>query len=729
MTESNPLTLDSGPPLIQPHGVLLAARASDGVVTHASANAQQLLGRGKDEILGQTVADILDETARTLFEDCAREDARGPVNGWQLPARTYDGHRYFDVTAHRAGEHVILELENPTTVPESHHSLQRAIHPFFHFACSGFTVSADANAIRTTCESVCAEMRGLTGFDRVMVYRFAPFSEGEVVAEAYAAGLESRLGLKYPAVEVPVQNPARPGSWVRLIVDVAAEPAPLDAASPTGLPLDLSQCVLREVTPRLREFLENYQVGAAFVVSLMRGDELWGLIACHHREPRHVSAEIRVACAMLGVLASAHLSACEAAVEARQNVTLREIYARLIYVLGSTASVSEGLLAAKDDLLQLVRAGGAAILFGTDVHLIGNTPDEIEVHRIKAWLDENQTEPFLSTSSLADGWEDAADFAGSASGLISLRLWPEDYLLFFRPMTASPEMKSGDQLASQASARSEPWRRSELNTARDLQNAIDGFIQQRNEELSHLSREVQDRRKEIDELVYSVSHDLKSPLVTCQGFIGLMLEDLKTGDTEAVLDSASRIQRAATQMGDLIDDLLKHSRMGRRDVDREDIDVQQLLARMKENLAERLSEAGATLVIASGLPAVHASPVDLERIFENLISNALKYATVDPDTDIGLRIEIGGASDRLGARLFVRDNGPGIEPDYHETIFRLFQRLDKTKPGSGVGLASVAKIMNAYGGRAWVDSAPGEGATFWIAFPQPNTRPKVFQVS
>ena len=231
-------------------------------------------------------------------------------------------------------------------------------------------------------------------------------------------------------------------------------------------------------------------------------------------------------------------------------------------------------------------------------------------------------------------------------------------------------------------------------------------------------RDLRRRSEELEQFVYTVSHDLKSPLVTCTGYVGLLEEDLQAGDSEAAVDSARRVRNAVTRMSRLIDDLLELSRIGRHEGPPKRLDLPRLVAELVEVMRPRFEERQARLEVAPGLPeAAYADERDLSRALENLLENALKYACDEP----GSVVTLGARSEDDHTQLFVRDSGPGISPDYHQKIFGLFQRLDVAKPGTGVGLASVAKVASVLGGRAWVDSEPGRGATFWLSLPETSS--------
>jgi hypothetical protein len=231
--------------------------------------------------------------------------------------------------------------------------------------------------------------------------------------------------------------------------------------------------------------------------------------------------------------------------------------------------------------------------------------------------------------------------------------------------------------------------------------------------LAEMTQTLHAKNKEMEQFVYTVSHDLKSPLVSCKGLLGILKEDVADGDYQAVLDSANRLDLATDQLNQIIDDLLMLSRLGKKALQRTTVDVNVLMHELTDELASRIEDAQAEVQVNSRLPEVVADVSALRRIFENLLTNALKYGTGDSHP----RITIGGS--RLGAeiRYFVQDNGRGIDPKYHDRVFALFQRLDTEQPGTGLGLASVAKIMDMHGGRVWVESEIGQGATFWVAFP------------
>ena len=234
-------------------------------------------------------------------------------------------------------------------------------------------------------------------------------------------------------------------------------------------------------------------------------------------------------------------------------------------------------------------------------------------------------------------------------------------------------------------------------------------------ELQTAYRGLQQKSLEMEQFVYTVSHDLKSPLVTILGFVGVLREELAAGRLDELPDATRRIERAAYRMNELIEGLLELGRIGRVQNILERVDVSVLCRQVIADNQHVLQQAGADVEIREPLGTVLADRARLAEVFDNLLSNAIKYGVGSHES----RITIGAERSGGESRFFVRDYGRGIAPEYHQKIFGLFQRMDAKSEGTGLGLAIVAKVMESHGGRAWVDSAAGRGATFWIAFPLP----------
>ncbi len=229
-----------------------------------------------------------------------------------------------------------------------------------------------------------------------------------------------------------------------------------------------------------------------------------------------------------------------------------------------------------------------------------------------------------------------------------------------------------------------------------------------------LIAELEAKNAELERFTYTVSHDLKSPLITIQGFLGFLEQAALAGDVEQVKADIGRISNAASKMQKLLEDLLELSRIGRVVNAPQAVPLGELAHETVGLLAGQLMERGVEVVIAADLPVVYGDRPRLLEVLQNLVENAVKYMGEQPrpSVEIGLRYHDDEPV------FFVRDNGIGIEPRYHERVFDLFARLDQKSTGTGVGLAIVKRIVEVHGGRIWVESeGVGEGSTFCFTLP------------
>jgi len=229
-------------------------------------------------------------------------------------------------------------------------------------------------------------------------------------------------------------------------------------------------------------------------------------------------------------------------------------------------------------------------------------------------------------------------------------------------------------------------------------------------------KELEEKNTELERFVYTVSHDLKSPLITIRGFVGYLRDDAFTGNTERLQSDIQRIVAATDKMQDLLNDLLELSRIGRVTNPPTLVSFDTLVQDALELVHGRLRKSGAKIEIQPALPDVFGDKQRLLEVLQNLVDNAAKFMGDQPDP----KIEIGlkeYTPDGL-AVFFVRDNGIGIASEFHERIFGLFNKLDAQSDGTGVGLALVRRIIEYHGGKLWVESELGSGTTFYFSLPQ-----------
>jgi signal transduction histidine kinase len=263
----------------------------------------------------------------------------------------------------------------------------------------------------------------------------------------------------------------------------------------------------------------------------------------------------------------------------------------------------------------------------------------------------------------------------------------------------------------------------DAETAQDIANQLAIAIQQSRlyealqkelTERQNLIAQLESNNAELERFTYTVSHDLRNPLVTIKGFLGMLDKDMRENKPDRVQNDFQRIAGATEKMDDLLTDLLELSRIGRIVNPPMEVDTVRLIQDALDNLDGRLRSKNVTLQIANELPFLYGDRTRLREVFENLIENAIKYSGAQPNP----LIEIGTRIEKNESVFFVKDNGIGIEERYQTRIFALFEKLNPSIEGTGIGLALVKRIVEVHGGRVWVESEGlGKGSTFCFTIP------------
>jgi len=263
-------------------------------------------------------------------------------------------------------------------------------------------------------------------------------------------------------------------------------------------------------------------------------------------------------------------------------------------------------------------------------------------------------------------------------------------------------------------------RRLDVRTGDELQTLAEAFnemaerLEATRRERERLIEELERRNAELERFTYTVSHDLRSPLVTVRGFVDLLEKDVAAAHSERVASDLARIRAATSTMETLLRELLTLSRVGRVMNPPERVSLDALARQAVTLLHERLQAAAVRVDIRPGLPVVDGDRHRLLEVMQNLIENAVKFRSGQGEPVV----EVGSRPGPDGPVVYVRDNGVGIDRRYHERVFGLFERLDPRVEGSGVGLALVKRIVEVHGGRVWVESeGAGKGSAFCFTLP------------
>jgi signal transduction histidine kinase len=238
-----------------------------------------------------------------------------------------------------------------------------------------------------------------------------------------------------------------------------------------------------------------------------------------------------------------------------------------------------------------------------------------------------------------------------------------------------------------------------------------------NSQLNKRVEDLQDKTAELERFIYTISHDLKSPLITISGFVGMLRQDFDAADSEGFDATVLRISTASERMKQLLDELLELSRIGRKMNPPERVQMNELVREAIEVVHGRISGAKTLIEVEPDMPYVKVDRQRLLQAYENLIDNAVKFSagSASPSVKVGVR------RDHESSVFYVQDNGIGIDARYLSKVFDLFEKLDPRSSGTGVGLAITKRVIEIHGGRIWAESAgAGQGTTFCFTLPDTN---------
>lgn len=486
------------PGAVQPHGVLLAVTEPGLDVVVASANAAALFGRPV-----RNLGDVLDGDALAVLRDGLAGDL-GEVDALRMTVGGAD----VDLVLHRADGLLLTEWEPVAGAEQAGAAWHRRLPSVLQRLSS-------AGTLERLADTLARDVRTVTGFDRVMVYRFDREWNGEVIAEDRRADLEPFLGLWFPASDIPAQARALyTTNWMRLIPDAGYERVPLEpAANPlTGRPLDLSAAMLRSVSPVHLEYLANMGVVSSMSVSLIDRGRLWGLISCHHYAgPHRPSYADRTAAEFLGRTASLLLHTVLAEGEQDGVVEVAERTAELTAAVGRTPRALGAALTEQDvTVLDLLPATGAAVRLDGRLRLLGTTPPADRVPGLVGALLAAGVTATDAASRVVPGADDVLD---SASGVLAVPVGAGDFLAWFRPETLREVTWGGNPYASKIAqtddgprlsprrsfsawsetvrGTSRPWRDHEVAAARALAGHLGAAALNRSEEDNRLAGALQ----------------------------------------------------------------------------------------------------------------------------------------------------------------------------------------------------------------------------------------------
>lgn len=526
---------------IQPFGFLVAASPADWTITRVSRNAGERFGTGPSRMIGRPLEEFFTPdavaTIRAQFSRAMQDDTVARCFGVALTA----GGLRCDLAVHASGGTAVIEAE--ACIEEDAVEAGAAVRAML-------VRLQQAPDLRSFHRIAAREMRALTGFDRVMIYRFDHDGSGEVVAEAAREGLETYLGLHYPASDIPRQ--ARRlylRNLMRIIPDVGGAPSPIEPElGADGQPLDLSQSVLRSVSPIHIEYLRNMGVAASMSVSIVREGRLWGLIACHHYAPLKIGFARRTAAELFGQFLSLLLENREREDEAAYEAAAQSRHHRIITAMASHESRFDAIGRHLDELADLLPCDGVGLWIQGKATLKGLAPNAAQFAALVRHLDAMGHDNVHASHDIGAEVPRGRDFVDRAAGMLVVPLSrpPRDYLVFFRrenlrsvnwagdpakPITVGP---LGDRLTPRKSfelwretvrGQSLPWLPVERRVAESLRVSLLEVILRMSDESEAERRRAQQRQ---DLLIAELNHRVRNILGLVRGIVTQSRESAAT---------------------------------------------------------------------------------------------------------------------------------------------------------------------------------------------------------
>ncbi|MES2186433.1 MAG: ATP-binding protein [Pseudomonadota bacterium] len=704
---ATPVTLDSCdrepihiPGAIQPHGVLVAFDAEHRL-RYRSANASAVIGDlpGFGERLGPRDFNRSPEI-HAAFAKAFHPDAREQV----LPFVTEVtlGVRTFDLILHQAGELVVAEFESRAVLSDDLTSFALKAH-------RAMARLKRQRSLEALLAMAVEDIRLLTGFDRVMAYRFRQDDSGDIVAEARDERLDAYLGRRYPASDIPAQ--ARLlyiENTLRLISDVAADAVPVEAASGTG-PLDMSHAVLRAVSPVHIEYLTNMGVGASMSVSIVVQGRLWGLVACHHMAACQVPYSVRMACDVIAQILAANVQTVISRDQSERLAAAATLRARLVEDMLHTDDTVGTLARHAGSLMKTFEAHALVIAEGSKLTVEGGLPLEAGRALVR-WLSRRGQEvpdPVVHLNALAQFPSYLHPVLEHWCGMLALRTdnTADTWLILMRKEQVEtiawggkPEKHYvhgplGPRLTPRGSfdlwretvrGTSVAWSESDLTIGRQL---VDEMVRTMSARVGELNRA-------RNQLLAILGHDLRDPLHS----ISMAARVLEKGQDTAGGRLGQRIQSSSTRMQRLVSQVLDMSRLqGGLGLGLHFERTE--LAPLVRDLVEEASMADPGTTFEKRLDDGVRADIDADRMAQvvvNLVSNARHHGSAGEPVVVSL------ASDGDWVDLQVRNWGEPIPEELAGSLFNPFKRQsmgnERNRSGLGLGLYIAHEIVTAHGG-------------------------------
>ena len=734
------------PGSVQGHGIFLAVDSKTGAITNVSENAASFFHCSTKDLLGSPAQNWLVSSADAATLNAVLQLASPPPQTpllLQWRQAVSDGHLTIVTQSHQ-GFLIDIEPQECSAPQPPHYQGGTGLSEMALQHIARLARAADLAELFAQTTQV---IKDLTGYDRVMLYRFDQDFNGAIVAESKEDHLESFLGLHYPASDIPAQARALyQRNLVRQIPSISrviASPlVPQGWNGDASQPVDLSLSSLRSVSPVHIEYLSRMGVEATLVCSLMGTQTLWGLISCHHYQTKFINYSLRKVCEIISQTVASRIANLEALKHSKgmQNALLE--VRRIVKSMRTQSAAKNHLEVLQEEteaLQQLTGAHGVCIWSPQRALTAGVTPPVAAISALVQWLGTWECSPLFVSDQVSQEFPPFQNHAAVASGVLAMRIvgsrtrtgisadqfivlfapewehtvtWGGDPALHQGALAADPEVRlsprqSFEKWKATVKGRSRPWDTIATTAATLLCHEITEHLLRLAESRLHESERLlfqAQKTETIGVLTGGIAHDFNNLLMAIQGFAERALRD-----PTRTQEDLGRILRCTSQGAALIRQLLQLAQKEPHVEPNSCIHLKDLFAEA-EHLIERLLKKDVHLVmsIASDTPPISGKYLGLLQILMNLATNARNAMPRGGQLSFRAQNDIHPG----WVRIEVSDNGNGILPEHLDKIFEPF--FSVPQGGNGLGLAMVKRLTTLQGGTIDVLSTPGRGTTFLL---------------
>lgn len=741
------------PEAIQGYGYLFAVDPDSGEIRVHSENLDSFIMEESTDctLLGKNFFDLIDLTSvskefiKESYNKAKSESLRLPLQlRFRADKVTSSESLDYHAVVFSSGDYMVIEVE-PASTFKSFVTVRQYGKIYATNIAPTFRSIGSVEGVTGAIAHIIKE---LTGFERVVVYRFNEDGSGQVIGEAKVDDIESYLDFFYPPDDIPPQARALYlKNWIRLNPNVNISPVGLvPSINESGRkPLDLTHSLLRAMSPIHVQYVRNQGLCSSMSISLIHSGKLWGLVSCHHRQQHYMPQDVRLECESLGHLFGWQIYAKQEEIKLKKKAVIDTTIDELIDELSDDIDIL-GLFKKYDDkILGLMDSHGFAFYSGNETVTIGTVPTRELIQKINQVADQRNPKVPFATHSLPELIGDKNGLNNICGALvIPLLSQPGYFTVWFReenqrvikwagnPQEKQKAVDKKARLTPRASFEihaqhidneSLPWSDEDIELAERFNKLFLRHALKRKMEMQADISILREQDQTKNEFLATLAHELRNPLSPISNSVSI----LKTADNPEFKTRAfDIIERQLKHMVTLVDDLLDVSRITRGKIRMEklNLDLVDVLKNSLETNAPLVKEKQHNLtfqVREEDKPiVVHGDFTRLTQLYGNIIHNAAKY------TDNGGDIRISIFKEGANAIVEIKDSGVGIPKDYIGKIFDMFSQVEanstQTRGGLGIGLTLVKSLVQLHDGEISVQSeGAGKGSQFRISLPIAET--------